>query len=40
MANERLRALEEAEKEIAMVIQCAGEDNLHCATNYSVALLQ
>lgn len=29
MANERLRALEEVEKEIAMVLQCAGEDNLH-----------
>lgn len=30
MANERLRALEEVEKEIAMVLQCAGEDDLHC----------
>lgn len=28
MANERLRALEEVEKEIAMVLQCAGKDNL------------
>lgn len=25
MANERLRLLEEVEKEIAMVLQCAGE---------------
>lgn len=25
MANERLRALEDVEKEIAMVLQCAGE---------------
>lgn len=40
MANERLRALEEVEKEIAMVLQCAGEDNLNSATNYSVALIQ
>lgn len=30
MANERLRALEEVEKEIAMVLQCAGEDKLQC----------
>lgn len=33
MANERLRALEEVEKEIAMVLQCAGEDKLHCTAN-------
>lgn len=26
MANERLRALEEVEKEIATILQCAGED--------------
>lgn len=26
MANERLRALEDVEKEIAMILQCAGED--------------
>lgn len=25
MANERLRALEDVEKEIAMILQCAGE---------------
>ena len=29
MANERLRALEDVEKEIAMILQCAGEDAFH-----------
>lgn len=34
MANERLRALEEVEKEIAMVLQCAGKDIYAvCPTN-------
>lgn len=27
MANERLRALEDVEKEIATILQCAGEDS-------------
>lgn len=36
MANERLRALEEVEKEIAMVLQCAGKDNLHCLSDKPV----
>lgn len=29
MANERLRALEDVEKEIAMILQCAGNDITH-----------
>lgn len=29
MANERLRALEDVEKEIAMILQCAGKDIFH-----------
>lgn len=32
MANERLRALEEVEKEIAMILQCAGEDSTATAS--------
>lgn len=28
MANERLRALEDVEKEIAMILQCAGKKAL------------
>lgn len=34
MANERLRALEDVEKEIAMILQCAGKDITHlmCVT--------
>lgn len=28
MANERLRVLEEVEKDIAVVLQCAGEETL------------
>lgn len=30
MANDRLRALEDVEKEIAMVLQCAGEKGSSC----------
>lgn len=29
MANERLRALEDVEKEIAMILQCAGKNITH-----------
>ncbi|KAF6730818.1 Mediator of RNA polymerase II transcription subunit 11 [Oryzias melastigma] len=37
MANERLRALEEVEKEIAMVLQCAGNIVLELSKDKQIA---